>query len=70
MKPSRPTQPWAAAVNKGQTGLCLMELIVEKWETDNEQVNERHYLKIRKIKAGAGMRHTVCLREAGQIRHL
>lgn len=47
-----------------------MELIVEKWETDNEQVNERHYLKIRKIKAGAGMRHTVCLREAGQIRHL
>lgn len=70
MKPSRPTQPWASAVNKGQTGLCVMQLIVEKWETDNEPVNERHYLKIWKIKAGAGMRRTVCLREVGQIRRL
>ena len=59
LKPSRPTQPWASAVNKVQTGLDLMELIVEKWETDNEQMNERHYFKIWKIKAGAGMRRTV-----------
>lgn len=47
-----------------------MQLIVEKWETDNEPVNERHYLKMWKIKAGAGMRRTVCLREVGQIRRL
>ena len=46
MKLSGSTQSWVSAVNKGQTGLSLTELIAEKCEADNEPVNERHYLKI------------------------